>query len=665
MMCYAKATTYYFANSGSDGNAGTSTGTPWQTISKFNSVFASKSPGDQFLFNRGDVFIGAMILSRSGLTGQPMFIGAYGTGAQPVITGLTSISSGTWVNLGSNIWETNVAVSSLNDLNMVLINGVNTPMGRTPNSGYLTYQSASSNISITSSSLTGTPNYTGGDVVMKVNNFTIVRNNIVGQSGSTLTYTPTSGDNGAPGYGFFIEANPNTLDVQNEWYFNTGTKKLRIFSTATPSGVQVATSDTLAYIIGKSFITFDNIDFEGANRRIFYIGASHDITIQNCVLANSLYGVWGGNNFGSASTNFVFTGNNMREINSKGIFLQTEFTGSSITHNNFNSIGRYPGMFKVPDKNPLVGGQWGGAFNCVEVIGNTGFIFQYNNIDTSGRCGVSFVGNNDIDVSNNWIKHTCYVTMDGAAIYTIGTKTGGTSRIHDNIVSDGLGENAGTTNTGNTVAHGIYLDDGAAFVEVYNNTAFNFPYSCIYGHSIHDCNIHDNNIYNGGLEQILFAYNNKGNTIQNDTIYNNISVAKLSTSKAGSFQSSLNDIPTFFKLLDNNVWARPIDDNITMETTSGNKTLLGWQALTGKDASATKSVKTITDIGDLRIEINPSSSPLLIALDAKYIDMRGNLYNGRVTLQPYTSVTLVRFGPTTGIVPIGILPHVNHNNIIH
>ena len=41
----ANATTYYFSASGNDANNGTSTSTPWKTLTKFNSVFASRSPG--------------------------------------------------------------------------------------------------------------------------------------------------------------------------------------------------------------------------------------------------------------------------------------------------------------------------------------------------------------------------------------------------------------------------------------------------------------------------------------------------------------------------------------------------------------------------------------------------------------------------------------------
>ena len=77
----ANATTYYFSASGDDANNGTSASAPWKTLAKFNSVFSSLSPGDNILFNRGDVFYGGIAISRSGSSGSPIAIGAYGSGS--------------------------------------------------------------------------------------------------------------------------------------------------------------------------------------------------------------------------------------------------------------------------------------------------------------------------------------------------------------------------------------------------------------------------------------------------------------------------------------------------------------------------------------------------------------------------------------------------------
>ena len=309
----ANATTYYFASNGSDGNSGTSASSPWQTLSKLNSFFNSFVSGDQVLFNRGDIFYGSILPTKGFSSGNPVVFGAYGTGANPVITGFTQVTS--WTNLGANIWESTSAVSTLNDMNCVVINGVNTAMGRYPNSGYLTYQSHAGSTSITSSSLTGSPNWTGADVVMKTNNFTIGRNLITSQSGGTLNYNSTTGGNGTDACGFFIENDSRTLDVQNEWYYNPSTKKIRIYSTGSPANVEVSTLDNLVYMIGKSNLTFDGIDFTGSNKRAFYIGSCSNVTIQNCNFNyHGLYAIWGGNNYGSPSANFNFNHNTVNHV---------------------------------------------------------------------------------------------------------------------------------------------------------------------------------------------------------------------------------------------------------------------------------------------------------------------------------------------------------------
>ena len=112
----ANATTYYLSASGNDSNNGTSASTPWQTLSKLNSSFSSFKAGDQILLNRGDIFYGTLTINQSGSSSSPIMISAYGSGANPVITGFTTVSN--WTNLGSNIWESSSTVSTfVNDDN--------------------------------------------------------------------------------------------------------------------------------------------------------------------------------------------------------------------------------------------------------------------------------------------------------------------------------------------------------------------------------------------------------------------------------------------------------------------------------------------------------------------------------------------------------------------
>src|SRR4051812_40277028 len=91
-----QGTDYYVSALGNNNSNGLTTTTAWQSIAKVNSfTFAAN---DRILFRRGDTFYGGIILKRSNLS-----FGAYGTGAKPVITGLTTVTG--WVNSGGNTWE--------------------------------------------------------------------------------------------------------------------------------------------------------------------------------------------------------------------------------------------------------------------------------------------------------------------------------------------------------------------------------------------------------------------------------------------------------------------------------------------------------------------------------------------------------------------------------
>ena len=113
------ATNYYLSSSsGNDSNSGTSASSPWKTLNKLNS-FHNLQPGDNVLFKRGDTFYGSITISNSGTSGSPITFGAYGSGAKPVITGFTTVSS--WTNVGGNIWESSSAVSNLSTLIWLLL----------------------------------------------------------------------------------------------------------------------------------------------------------------------------------------------------------------------------------------------------------------------------------------------------------------------------------------------------------------------------------------------------------------------------------------------------------------------------------------------------------------------------------------------------------------
>jgi hypothetical protein len=81
----AVGTTYYVSAAGSDSSTGTSSSTPWRSLSKVNSTVLR--PGDTVRFRRGDTWSGGIVANQSGTAAAPIILNGYGTGNAPTITG--------------------------------------------------------------------------------------------------------------------------------------------------------------------------------------------------------------------------------------------------------------------------------------------------------------------------------------------------------------------------------------------------------------------------------------------------------------------------------------------------------------------------------------------------------------------------------------------------
>ena len=73
---------------GSDSNVGTASTSAWKTVDRASR--ATLNPGDRVLLRRGQTFAGSLQVSESGVSTSTIFVGAFGTGARPVVTGGSS-----------------------------------------------------------------------------------------------------------------------------------------------------------------------------------------------------------------------------------------------------------------------------------------------------------------------------------------------------------------------------------------------------------------------------------------------------------------------------------------------------------------------------------------------------------------------------------------------
>lgn len=642
----ASATDYYIAANGNDANNGISQSTPWRSINKLNAYFSNLRPGDKVLFKRGDTFYGSITINKSGSAGAPITIGAYGSGEKPVITGFTSVIS--WISIGGNKWESKDPVSSLSYTNMVAINGVNYAMGRWPNSDYYTVQSNSGTTSLTSTSLGGAPNWGGAEVVVKSERYETIRSKIIGHYGNTLNFESFLNRQAKPGKGFFIQNDSKTLDIPGEWYYNSSSKKLQVFSYGTPTNVQIATIENLVSISKKDFILIENITFTGGNTKGVLIHQSNSITIQDC---DFFYFGVSGIDGGGASANIKIESCDLKYINRSAITNdQYGSRNYTVRSNKVNDVALFPGMINNTSF----------LDHAITIRGDNNLL-QYNEINNTGYGGIFFRGNN-VEIRNNFIQNFCLVFDDGGGIYTGFINEKG-KVIDGNIVLNSKGSSEGTGGK-YKLSQGIFVDNGGESMTISNNTVANGNNSGIKIHNGRSISILNNTLYNNGdgisssRGQIEFMISDNGLTADlKHTVKGNKFFAK-TPDQISFFFTSVQSIAQIklMGVLDDNSYARPIkNDGTYINLLTGdnrypgyNYSLATWQNYSGQDGNSRSTPKTITDLTDLRFEYNASQQSKTISLDANYIDVKNNSYNGSITLAPYSSAVLIRNGPIVG-----------------
>lgn len=701
----ANATNYYFSSStGDDTRTATQAqnpATPWKSLTKLNASFSTFSAGDSILFKRGDVFYGSITIGKAGSSGRQLNFGAYGTGSNPMITGLQTVTA--WTSAGTNLWESTSAVSTLPTCMMVVINGVNTPMGRYPNlsatgysnpsnihitngnGGWLNYESHVGAGQITDNELPASPNWTGATVIVKKYNWVIDHGPITSHSGKTITFTPTkSDDDGLDDMSYFIQNDIRCLDEQNEWYYNPTTKKITIYSTVNPANlvVEVANVQNLVNRNGKDYITLSNMDFRGSNDDMITLGSyGYNWIITGCNLSyagrDAIY------NHDQMHT-FVFTNNTFTDINNNGVYMGQGNSNTTFNNNTLTNIGINPGM---TDQNTISYN----SCNAVHIEGTNNTI-RYNKISHVGYNGILFQGSNVL-VSNNFVEDFNSVKTDGGGIYTWGENGNGsyTNRIvEDNIIVNG--SDKGVIGTALEFAelsvNGIYLDGTSYNVTVRRNYISHVNASGIYMNSPVNCTVRDNTVFDARYAQI---HCNKlsGAPTLNLKVRNNICVAKqMATQPTTSYQRCFYYLADADDMLtnvsaDSNIYARPIDNDgttppantVTYGQTGWGKwgtmakvtysnyigpgepgiqttyTLASWRsANSGFDQNSKKSPKTATSVYDMRFEYNATSVAKTINLGAAYMDMTGVIYANAITLQPFTAVVLIK-NDATNIPP--------------
>lgn len=574
---------YVDSTGGNDANNGNSPGTAYKSITKVNSIMASLSNGDSILFIRGQFWHDQIRISHNSI-----HFGAYGSGSQPLISALTTVTGFT-LTATSNVYQSAVITGSNTGISMVTIDDIARAMGRWPDAGtYASYNTLNSLTAITSN--TSMPfDFTGATLCMRKIADILGREMVTSVSGSTINHVNLTGTNykGFNGFGYFIEDALLTLTTQNEWYFNSSTRRLYVYSTTAPTNVKISTIDTLVIVGAFDNITFDNISFEGADKsgiNIGRTGISTGIQIKNCNFNNmgrdAIYA--------TSDQSLIVQNCYFNHIMNCGVQMSNQGGNSinpNVSYNVMKNIGYLQGMSYLDYNNGLKFAMEAITNGTSAVVGEIGLTAKFNSIDTVGHIGIRFFQNN-CHIDTNYINYYCFITDDAGAINSFDnfTHTVETNRtIWSNIITNGIG--AGLGAGGSPTVNALYSDDEAdgesyKFNSIANVAQAAFNGSCMYVHNGTNIDVLNNTFYNGGYSGIAMVNDDHAPTIplRNLNVQNNLVFARNNTSLFLVTRTYQNDIATIYNPINNNRYWRP-----TLITGNVIQTRVFYKDTTGKD----------------------------------------------------------------------------------
>lgn len=624
-----QAEKHYVASGG--GGLGT-LASPFANLTQVNAhAFVA---GDSLLFNKGNSFYGTLTMDASGTAGNPIYIGSYGTGALPIITGFSTLTS--WTNNGDGrYWATVTGVEA--QANMVTVDCVNTAMGRYPDAGTnLTFESHSTTVSITNTGMGDATDWEGADVVINKNWWILERSHVTDHTGDVLTYSVYSGISYSyiiDGRYFFIQNDLRCVTGGNEWYHDYAAGRFYIWGDPSTKTVKIA---TINYLIDLGstydYITIDGLKLSGSISNAINIGdyfnssgSGNNIIIKNCDVE---FAGFIGISCVALEDNCTIDNNNVAQCNADGILVRGG--NMTVTNNDISYCGMIPGAFHR-----------GTDATGIRMYSTDGeaHLNEYNNIDHVGYSGISVYEDIVATIRYNFINYSMQVTDDGGGIYF-----GGSTTLIKNVESNII-LNTGIGNINADISRGIYADQNCFNITILNNIVYNSQESGIIIHSSQGVRVENNLVYDN-LYGITFQ---EATTLNiNDTVRYNQAIAREASQYAfANFGFSQAEIQNF-GLLDYNYYTRPIDeDDIIYNNAVTTYTLPQWITYSTHEVNTLSSPTAIDNVDKLHFIYNETQLPTYYDLSNSMIDVTNTSYSGMITVQPYTGLVLIGQGTVT------------------
>jgi len=701
---YAVPATYYVSSSGgNDSNNGLSEGTAFKTIGKVNGL--ALNAGDRVLFKCGDTWRGEMLtISKSGSISQLITFSSYPASCanQPIISGAQPISG--WTQDSDNVYKAQLNAGANTGkfgygINQLFRGDTRLTLGRwpnldTPDGGYSTIDSAGGN-AITDNQLPA-GNWSGAVIHMKSIRWAILNRQVSSSSGQTLSLDANIDCwDGCTGWGYFLNNHRNTLDQDGEWFYDTGTQTVYLYSASgapadgnVEASVVLKTGTDLGRFWGGitlgvdltgegiSYVTVENF----AVRRWFRDGIAlptnfahhepYNITIQNNTvqdvdstgirLSTWIYDSQDTNRPDGwrGGYNMTINGNTIERANRMGIDLYSR--NSTINNNMIRDIGRIAylgaaGMgcdYNDGDGSGGICTEDGDGIRIkIDQVNDTGNnnTFSENRLERIGHNGFDIFGFSNT-LEHNVIIQPCISKGDCGGARTFGSGDINNTPVYnltfnENIIVDAIGNTDGCRNDFDPLfGFGLYLDMYSRNVAVTGNT-----------------------IINSTASGVLFQAST--GSLSNNTLYNNSNNADYGASQlyitGGNGDPSYVSSSTgniFFGLKpqastlamydmgrlgtsDNNYFFHPYRANHI--EASGEYSLASWRSATGKDSHSKEHwyTQAAGETPKSHIFYNDTAQTKIVDLgNLLYKDLDQNPVSGSISLAPYTSRILIETG---------------------
>jgi hypothetical protein len=446
------AATYYVSKLGSDSYSGTSTNTPFLTISKAASLM---NAGDTCYILSG-TYRETVTPAHSGTLSAPITFAAY-PGATPIVSGADVL------NLSWSVYSNSIYMATTTSaINQLFVDGYMMNIARWPNAvvNQLVYAPRSTPTTVTLTNLSDTNLPSGlslAGAYMQFfsseygnQGFTANTRQITAWNSSTKTISWSGNVVEADSTGclYYVYGALSLLDIPTEWYYSSTSNTLYLWCSdgATPANHIVETKNrTSAFTLdGLSYVTVNGLYVFAAG--ISMANTTHCM-VNNCNL------IYVQHNMTADWANTVPIANQVSGTGSMWINSAIDYSsqdgirltgqGEMVSNCVISNVDYYPGTYYA---------------GVTSYSGANGSVIIDNTIWYSGRYCVG-VSSTAADVGTNDLGYGDLLTSDGGGTYEYtGGGNGSGTRIHNNWVHNCWA--------------GVYVDENQNYYNIYANVCY-------------------------------------------------------------------------------------------------------------------------------------------------------------------------------------------------